>query len=157
MISFSVPGIPIAQPRPRVGWRFVKGGGKMPGICRDNTHPVHAFKAAVQIAAKSAYQGPPLSGPLEVRMLFLLPRPKAMQWKKREMPRAWHITRFDVDNLAKSVLDALKGLTWGDDAQVASASLVKMYASGNEQPGVEVQITRLEDAAVGGGLFAVAS
>ncbi len=50
----------------------------------------------------------------------------------------------DFDNLAKSVCDALKGIAWVDDCQVARATVEKWRAAKDEQPSVTVMIERLE-------------
>lgn len=61
------------------------------------------------------------------------------------MPRLWHDIKPDKDNLEKSLMDALKGLAWRDDAQVCRSLTEKVVASGNEQPRVEVRIEELGD------------
>lgn len=39
-----------------------------------------------------------------------------------------HTKRPDVDNMAKAVLDALNGIAWEDDSQIARLSITKEYA-----------------------------
>ena len=145
MITFTVPAVPVAQPRQRQ--RVVKGkGGKIFAHNYTPTkHPANAFKATARMAAQQAYDGSPLQGPVYVSMLFVMPRPKAMQWKRKPMPREWHDKKPDCDNLVKAILDALNGLMWGDDCQVSAAPPVKVIASGDEQPHVEVAVMSLED------------
>lgn len=135
-ISFSVPSIPVAQPRHRIG--VVGGKGRAFGAKK--SHPVHAFKATVRLAASQAYQGAPLDGPLHLRAVFVMPRSKSQIWKKRPMLRMWHTKAPDKDNLEKSLLDALTGLIWATDAQVCASKTVKVIAAGDEQPHVEVTI-----------------
>lgn len=143
MISFGVPCIPIAQPRQR--HRVVLGHGRT--FSQNYTpakHPVQDFKATIRLAASQQYEGPPLEGPLGVALVFVLPRPGRLIWKTRPMPRAWHGSKPDAENLAKSVLDALTGLIWRDDSQVSELTLRKYIASGGEQPNVVVTILTLE-------------
>lgn len=85
----------------------------------------------------------PLEGPLRVELVFVMPRPGYLRWKRRPMPRQHHTSTPDAENLAKSFLDALTGLVWRDDSQVAELHLVKLIASGDEQPHVEVHIVPL--------------
>jgi Holliday junction resolvase RusA-like endonuclease len=106
-------------------------------------HPVTAFKATVRLAFQQAYKGPPLTGPLRCDLDFFFPRTAALTWKKREMPRSWHAKKPDRDNCDKSVMDALKGLAWIDDAQVCDGRIRKGIAAGDEQPHVVVTITEL--------------
>lgn len=147
IINFNVTCVPVAQPRQR--HRVMTAGGRT--FAQNFTpakHPVQAFKAAVQLAAKNALDAQcpssaPLDGALNLSVVFLLPRPKSMVWKKRPMPRWWHTTRPDADNLLKSVKDALNGLCWRDDSQVSVVKVTKLYASGEETPGAEVTISEL--------------
>lgn len=144
-IAFVVPGLPVAQPRQR--HRIVKGaGGRVfSSNYTPKDAPVASFKARVAMACREVYSGAPLDGPLAVRLLFLLPRPKVMMWRKRPMPRVPHTSRGDVDNFAKSSLDALSdaGL-WRDDAQVARLLVEKWIAAGDEQPRTEVEVLAME-------------
>lgn len=135
MIRFSIPSVPIAQPRQR--------HALIAGHVRNFTpakHPVQAFKAVARMAAHQAYQGPPLEGPLSLRVLFLMPRPGRLRWKKRLMPRQWHTSKPDADNLLKSLKDALSGLVYVDDAQICELTAKKVYCNGSEPPGLWVEI-----------------
>lgn len=139
MIQFLIPGIPIAQPRQR--------HAMIHGCIRNYTpkkHPVTAFKASARLAARQAYQGPPLEGPIELRVLFLFPRPARLRWKKRPMPREWHTGRPDCENIIKSFQDALTGVLWVDDAQVCQLRAQKLYCRGGEQPGTWVMIEKAQ-------------
>lgn len=144
-IVFTVPCVPVAQPRQR--HRVVAAKGRM--FVQNYTparDPVNAFKAAVQQAAEAAYQGPPLRCPILLACLFVMPRPQIMMWRKRPMPRAPHTSRPDVDNLLKSVKDALSKLTWADDSQVCDVRASKVVAAGDEQPHVHVEISAVENS-----------
>jgi len=137
-IKFFVTGEPIAQPRQRHAYR---NGIVMSYIPQD--HPIWAFKQAVQLMAKLAYNGKPLEGPLRVSLLFLMPRPGRLIWKTRPMPRVWQPAKPDADNMAKAVMDSLNKHLWADDAQIVDLHAVKMYASSDESPGVEVMVQEL--------------
>ena len=135
-ISFHIPAVPVPQPRPRAtvfaGHAHVYEAG--------SEHSVHAFKATCRHAARAAYSGPPLEGPLTLTLEFVLPRPQAMRWKSKPMPRVAHAKKPDIDNLVKSLLDSLGGLVWLDDAQIAELTVRKYVAAGTEQPGVTVEV-----------------
>ncbi len=146
MIQFTVSTLPVAQPRQRHRAFQVDGQTRVSNYT-PTRHPVNAFKSALQDALKRAYGGAPLDGPLLLNVLFLMPRPKAMVWKKRPMPRAFHDVKPDLDNLEKALKDALKGLAWRDDSQVADVIKRKRYAAGDEAPGVEVTIDELSGVA----------
>lgn len=135
VIEFTIPGVPAAQPRARA--TSVKGKAR---VYEPTKHPIKAFRAAVKLSARSAYHGPPLGGPLRVDVTLVFPRPKAMTWKTKPMPRVWHAIKPDRDNCDKAILDALSGLLWRDDCQVCAGQINKWVAAGDEQPHVVVRI-----------------
>lgn len=132
-IEFTVPAVPVAQPRPRA--TSANGYTRMYEAKGD--HAIHTFKAAVKIAANAEHRGTPLTGPLDVALTFVLPRPSEMVWKRKPMPRVPAFAKpQDCDNLAKGFLDALNKLIYEDDRQVCVLSVTKMIAAGDEQPHV---------------------
>lgn len=139
MIRFTVPAIPIAQPRQRHRVMTVNGR-PMAMNYTPAKHPVQDFKASVRMAFAAAYSGPPLEGPVKLVAVFVLPRPKRLIWKSRPMPRVLHIAKPDLDNLEKALKDSLNGLAWRDDSQVCDVEKMKFVAAGDEQPGVTVEI-----------------
>lgn len=140
-LEFEVPATPIAQPRPRVS--MIHGVRRVMSAPAD--HPVNKFKATAALAARSVYGGPPLTGPLKLRCVFVLPRPKNKNWKRKPMPREWHTHTPDTDNLVKAVKDALNEIVWQDDSQVCVYDIIKWIASGDESPHVEVTIETLTE------------
>ncbi len=138
MLEFTVPSIPVAQPRQRTA---VRGGFAM--NYTPTKHPVNAFKASCQQALAAVYSGAPIEGPLWVAIAFIMPRPKSMIWKTKPMPREFHTGKPDRDNLQKSVMDALNGLLWADDRQICDGTISKFIASGDEQPHVEISVCSL--------------
>ena len=141
VIEFLVPAIPIAQPRPRAA----NIGGRIVMRSAASSHPSNAFKATARIAASGVYSGPPLTGSIVLTVVFVLPRPKNRIWKSRPMPRENHTKRPDLDNLMKSLKDALSGTIWKDDSQVFMyRDCCKVIAAGDEQPHAEVRIEQSE-------------
>ncbi len=135
-IAFTIPAVPIAQPRPRA----VSFGGKARMYGAAVKHPVNAFKASCQMAAMEAYKGAPLDGPVSLLVLFVMPRPQAKIKKRGDNPRYPHISRPDFDNLGKSLCDALTGILWRDDSQLWSVEIRKVVAAASEQPRVTVSV-----------------
>lgn len=139
-IKFTVPSIPVAQPRPRA--TAINGQARM--YQAPKTHAVHAFKAAVQMAAAEAYQGAPLECPLGLAVVFVLDR-KGKLKKRSPNPTYYANKKPDLDNLMKSLADALNGLLYRDDSQICEAVLTKRVAAGDEQPHVEVHFQELDN------------
>lgn len=135
-IRFTVPAVPVAQPRPRA----VSMNGSARVFGAPKSHPVHAFKATCRMACEDIVNVP-LEGPLAIVLAFILPRPKLP--KKLGTHRLPHTKRPDFDNLEKSVVDALTGRAWKDDAQLCDVRTTKWIAAADEAPHVEVCIRPL--------------
>lgn len=128
---------PIPQPRPHEG--VIKNTGRIFRYV-PKEHPVHQYRDRIRKAATEAHAGPPLVGPISIDIVAVFPRTKAMIWKNKPMPREWKSTKPDVDNLEKSIWDALKGVWWKDDAQIADSRCRKLYGGGHETPHVIVRV-----------------
>ncbi len=133
MTAFFIPGVPVAQPRPRT----LITAGKVHTVSNPRGSRVSAWKQVVQLYARQAFRKP-LEGPLKLILAFLLPRSSGAP-KERLL---WHKTRPDLDNLVKAILDAMNGIVYLDDGQVCYCESTKMT---DDQCGVEVQITQLEE------------
>jgi len=119
-ITFSVPGEPVPQPRPRVSTRGGFARAYVPA-----KHPVHAYRQSLAVAARDA--GLSDTGePLNVVIDAVFERPKSHMNKSGVKADAPRLPRPDVDNLAKAVLDALQDVM-GDDTNVARLVVEKSY------------------------------
>ncbi len=135
IIQFAVTGPPVAKGRPRIGR---SANGRPVAYTPAATRKYEVF---VKLTAQHAMGANPLlRGPLTVRMLILLSIPKSMSKKNRALALGDNlrpITRPDVDNYAKSILDALNGIVFKDDSQVVELRVEKRYT---EKPRIEVSI-----------------
>lgn len=119
-ITFSVPGDPVPQPRPRVSTVGGFGRAYVP-----KTHPVHAYRASIAAAARDA--GLSQTGePLNVVIDAVFGRPKSHMTKSGVRASAPSLPRPDVDNVGKAVLDALQDVI-GDDSCVSRLVVEKSY------------------------------
>ena len=120
MISFTVPGDPVPQPRPRVSTRGGFARAYVPA-----KHPVHAYRQAVALAAKLAGLGT-ITEPIQVCVVSVFERPKSHTTGRGVVKAtAPQVPRPDVDNIAKAVLDALGDFF--DDTLVESLQVSKSY------------------------------
>jgi Holliday junction resolvase RusA-like endonuclease len=91
--------------------------------------------------ARSKYRGKPLEGPIKISVEFFFKPPDS--WSKTKTSDALcgvlkHTSRPDLDNLLKSLEDALNGIVWVDDSQIYSYSHVsKEYA---DRPGIKLKV-----------------
>lgn len=147
MIQFTVPGVPISQPRVKATRRGNHTGVYTPTTTgkgdKKKSNGIAEFKALVKLVASQHYDGPPLTGPLQVDLLFVFPRQAAKVWKSRPMPRYRHVTRPDRDNLEKALTDSLTKMIWVDDTQICAGSIEKWHASGDEAPHTLVTVIEL--------------
>lgn len=138
-IEFVVPGRPVPMARPRVTAR----GTYTPKRCRD-------YKEAVALAAKTAMNGrEPLTGAIIVKMCFRFSLPKSWSKAKRqewENGKVHFLSRPDIDNLYKSVTDALIGIVYKDDSQIVAAQVIKSYEDVDE---VAVALMEHDDGEAG--------
>jgi len=137
-----IPGIPYGQPRPLASARYSKASGKWHGhVHDDKEHPNQTWKATVRRFVKDA-GWPQLAGAVEMELEFVFKRPGGHVGKRGLKPSAPvdHIQKPDLDNLEKSVKDALNGVAWLDDCQVVSVVKVKRWARPGEPCGLHLEI-----------------
>ena len=130
-----VRGNPIAQPRPRITARGRHGVAYVP-----RGHAIHAWRAAIReemerCVSQSEQEFPIRGESLHVMMSFYLRKPKS---NRKTLP----ISRPDLDNLAKAVLDAVNGVIWGDDSQVTTVVMSKRW---HNNPGLWLEISEDEE------------
>ena len=73
---------------------------------------------------------PLLQGPVSIHVIAGFQPPKSWSRVKREMALSgdsWHMVKPDADNVLKLVCDALTGIIWIDDKQVARMTIEKIY------------------------------
>lgn len=122
-ISFTVPGKPVPQPRPKVtrlGHAYTPDNG------------IVAYRQAVALAAKAAGATPTAKAPLTLIVDLVFTRPKSHYLANGELnPRtALKVPPGDCTNYAKGIEDCLNGVAWQDDVQIGKVIVEKTY--GNE-------------------------
>jgi len=137
-------------PRPQGSKRAfpVQRGGKPGAVLVDANPSTAQWRADVTAAALALPGMPPsepVTGPLAVRLVFALPRPRSAPRKRR----TWPAGRPDIDKLARAVLDSLTAAgVWRDDGQVCALHVIKDYPGpGVAQtiPGVLITVTHIEE------------
>jgi Holliday junction resolvase RusA-like endonuclease len=103
----------------------------------------------IGMAAKEAMKAAPtpLSGPLELEVIFYMPRPKRLPKGAEGVP---HICRPDTDNLLKSTQDALQmASVVSDDSCFYKVSGAKYYADYGTPARAVIRIILAEEALEG--------
>ena len=121
------------------------------GVMVESSKRVKPWRGTVRTAAIKALDGQqPRTGPMDVYLRCIMPRPKSHLRKGKAQTDGWrllpfaprkHTSKPDVDKLIRAVLDALTGVCWYDDAQVVVVHGEKSYAyRTTPTPGVYVLI-----------------
>jgi Holliday junction resolvase RusA-like endonuclease len=79
-----------------------------------------------------------LDEPLELSVIFYLPRPKTAT---RKFPAVMP----DLDKLIRAVGDSLSGLVYVDDSRIIAISAQKRYAD-DRDPGALIRVNTLDNA-----------
>jgi len=136
-----VDGIPKGQPRPRA-FAF-KGHARI-----YDAGTAEGWKSLVANAVKPHLPPAPLEGPVRVDMIFRFPRPKRLCRKKDPPGEVPHTAKPDIDNLEKSVFDALQQIgVFRDDGQVCAGEVLKFYHAIGGRPGATIRVEDLSDQA----------
>jgi len=137
MTIIIVPGVPVAQPRPRA--TVIAGRAHV-------YNPAGKSRTYRERVALCAIGHTQIEGPIELTVRFYWPRPKHLMWKTRPMPRLAKATKPDLDNVLKALKDSLTGIMWSDDAQVVKVHAEKWYCAGNEVERTEIDVRAMEAA-----------
>lgn len=94
----------------------------------------HAVTDAAQRWLETHGAPAPLDGPLQMTVVFHLPRPAST-------PRrvAWPAKKPDLDKLTRAVFDACTGLLFVDDSRICTLAASKRYADGRP-PGCTITV-----------------
>lgn len=146
MIEYFVVGIPKPQARPKVFHRTLKSGKSFTTTYSPKTNwynLVYSKTLEIKNSLKKR-----LSGALELELKFYMPTPKSISKKKQES--LFYVSkRPDLDNLAKTVMDAMNNACiWEDDSQVAKLILTKLYSRNKfreTEEGCNIIIRELEN------------
>lgn len=131
-IHFTVEGAAVPKQRPRISGRRAY----TPKRTKD-------YEERVLNAFRSSYSGfyPAFGKDVPVRICITVSQeiPRSWSKKKRAQAESGEIVPLsrngDVDNIAKSILDALNGFAYEDDCQVVKLMISKKYGA---QPCVKV-------------------
>jgi Holliday junction resolvase RusA-like endonuclease len=136
VIFFTVYGEPVAQGRPRFAMRgnhVMTYDPEKSQLYKDTVYSI-----ALQNKPKELMQGP-----IVLTIKCHRGIPKSILSSKKKLGKAMSgelrpTTKPDVDNYAKGIKDALKGVIWQDDSQVVSLTVSKHYSI---TPRVEIEIS----------------
>ena len=127
LLNITIPIKAVGKGRPRVVRRF----GHSQAFTPDKTV---SFEHRISIEARAAYMQEtwfsPHDGPVRISMVIRCSVPKSFGKRKRAQALAGDIrpmVKPDIDNVLKSVLDALEGVVYLRDSQVVSIDCERYY------------------------------
>lgn len=147
MPEIEVSSPPVPKARPRLG----KGGRVF--TPRTTELAEHRIRQAWLMSGFACSQD--YAGPLYVEVLVRVARRVGHFGSGRNASRLlpsaprWPAVRPDLDNYAKTALDALRGVAFQDDGQIVRLYLAKVYARDGEVPGWRIGVYPMEDTGDG--------
>ena len=133
VVTFTVDGDPVPKGRPRFARRgqFVQTYTDAKTIDYE-THV--AMRARHAIGATK-----PLEGALSVFLYLRYTVPASYSKKRKEacLRGVEYPKRIDIDNVYKSITDAMNGIVYLDDSQIVEAHIKKVYA---EESGANIMV-----------------
>ena len=121
MITFVIDAAPYGKGRPR----FTRDGHAYTPEKTAN------YERLVQWAYQNQTHGARIDGPIEAIIFAEFAPPRSDRKAVRDAKLSGKMLpqkKPDCDNIAKTILDALNGLAYDDDAQVVYLSVYKLYS-----------------------------
>lgn len=124
-IRFTIPGRVAGKGRAR----FARVGKFVRTFTPEKTANAEAM---VRSFGEDAMTGRPLmEGPIHMAIIVSLERPAS--WSKKKVAASTYPTgKPDLDNVAKLIGDALNGVVWKDDSQIASLQIARQFVTDGE-------------------------
>lgn len=136
-VTFTVVGNPATKGSARAVRDKRTGKARLLASASDkNAREQKAWATAVGWAAMMAVRDP-ITGPVMIKVLFRI----ATNDAKRSGAHHAINGRMDLDKLLRCTLDALTGIAYHDDGQIAQVIAAKRWTTG--EPGAEITIEGL--------------
>ena len=138
MIKFTIQGQPQGKGRAKVTVRGKYAHAYTP-------EKTVVYENLIKLSYKQLYnQDSNNTKPLlvNIRAYYKIPLMSKVKTQKCISGLIRPITKPDLDNVSKCILDALNGIAYKDDSQVVDLHITKHYS---DEPRVEVEIEELEE------------
>ena len=136
-VTFTVVGDPATKGSARAVRDKRTGKARLlASASSKNAREQKAWATAVGWAARAAVRDP-ITGPVMIKVLFRI----ATNDAKRSGAHHAINGRMDLDKLLRCTLDALTGIAYHDDGQIAQVIAAKRWTTG--EPGAEITIEGL--------------
>lgn len=128
-IEFFIPGKPQAKQRPKV--TMVGGYAKAYTPKQTIEYENHVKGCFIHKFSEDSNASKLYELPLKMSVTVYYSIPKTFSKVKQEKALTAEIvptTRPDIDNIAKSICDALNGIAFKDDSQIVDLNIIKRYS-----------------------------
>ena len=127
IISFTVPGVPVAKGRARSArTKFGKTIHYTPKKTKVYENEVCKY------ALLAMYGGKAIEESVRLTVFLYMPIPKSWSLKKKALALSGEIlptTKPDLDNMVKLIGDAMNGVVYKDDSQIVWVTARKFYTT----------------------------
>lgn len=140
-IKFVVVGEPFGKKRPRA--RVIGGHASIHNDPANERYELKVINAFQQAYPDNEYPIYEKGAFVKAKIVAKYAIPKAFSKKQRLLATLDFIRptkKPDLDNVAKTILDALNGFVYHDDAQVVSLEIEKIYG---ENASVSIELWRI--------------
>ena len=137
VVTFTVDGDPVPKGRPR----FARRGQFVQTYTDAKTID---YETQVAMRARHAIGSTkPLEGALSVFLYLRYAVPASYSKKRKEacLNGVEYPKKIDIDNVYKSITDAMNGIVYTDDSQIVEAHIKKVYA---ETAGANIMVQECE-------------
>lgn len=141
MIEFIIPGKLRGKGRPK----FVRATGRT--YTDEKTRNAEAMIRSLGFDAMAGRS--PLEGPVMLELTVWIAKPQSWS-RKRRAESTYYVGKPDADNQGKCVSDALNGICYRDDSQVADLHVRRFYTEATERTVVRIRSLGVADAIVMG-------
>ena len=122
-VKFEVPGKPVGKQRPRLSYRYGHAMAYTPQKTKDYESLVRRAYLENEVY-RDNYTG---AVGIKVNVKNTPPPSTPQERKERLIKGEYKMTKPDLDNVLKSILDGLNGIAFKDDNQVVEISANKKY------------------------------
>lgn len=128
-IEFRIPGPAAPQGSKRA---FRTKGGRIALV--ESSSKVKPYRAVAALCATEAWRQPPTQGVVALEVAFRFVRPKSHTKADGSLRAGAPLApgKPDIDKLLRALLDAMTGVVYVDDSQVACIWATKEYAPCSE-------------------------
>ena len=133
--------IAITVPGTITPWKRAQRRRMANAVVTFTDRKVEAYHATVRLAAERAMNGSsPIEGAIEMVVTAVFAPPSSWSRKRQRLAIAGEIaklTKPDIENSVKGVLDALQSIAYRDDSQIVRLTAIKRYG---DRPRLEITL-----------------